>query len=143
MAFSPQDLPAMNAVLNSLSTVLILTGWMMIRSGRRKAHGICMAGALATSAVFLAGYLVHKYYNGTTRFVSPQWVKPWYLAMLFSHLILAIAIVPMVAKTVYHASRRQWDKHRAIARWTLPIWLYVSVTGVLVYFVLYQWFPQP
>lgn len=101
-----------------------------------------MISALITSAVFLVGYLVHKYFNGTTNFKEPASVKPYYFFILFTHLVLAIAIVPMIAKTVYHAAREQWESHRKIARWTLPIWLYVSVTGVLVYFFLYQWYPQ-
>ncbi len=142
MAFSPSDLPAINAVLNSVSTVFIVAGWINILRNNKRTHAACMIAALCTSSVFLVGYLVHKYYNGTTRFTDPAWVRPWYFLLLFTHLVLAIAIVPLVIKTVYHASRRQWDKHRRIARWTMPIWLYVSVTGVLVYFTLYQWFPQ-
>lgn len=142
MSFTPSDLPAVNAILNSISTVFLIAGWISISRDRKRAHATCMIAALCTSSVFLVGYLVHKYYNGTTRFTDPEWVRPWYFLLLFTHLILAMAIVPLVIKTVYHASRRQWDKHRRIARWTMPIWLYVSVTGVLVYFVLYQWFPQ-
>ena len=142
MAFTTQDLPALNATLNSLSTMFIIAGWIFIRRDEKRKHAACMIAALTTSAVFLLGYLVHKYFNSTTRFTDPAWVRPWYFVLLFSHLILAMVIVPLVIKTVYHAARRQWDKHRRIARWTLPIWLYVSVTGVLVYFFLYQWFPQ-
>lgn len=142
MAFTTQDLPALNAVLNSISTVFLLAGWISIRGNHRQRHGVFMGLALTTSAVFLVSYLIHKHYNGTTRFVEPASVKPVYLFILFTHLILAMAIVPLVGKTVYHAARRQWQRHRAIARWTLPIWLYVSVTGVLVYFFLYQWYPQ-
>ena len=142
MPFTPAELPAVNAVMNSISAVFILTGWIMIRSGKKRAHAACMITALITSSVFLTGYLVHKYYNGTTRFTNPEWVRPWYPVLLFTHLVLAIAIVPLIIKTVYHAATRQWLKHTRIARWTMPIWLYVSVTGVLVYFVLYQWYPQ-
>lgn len=142
MNFSPNDLPALNATLNSISTIFLIIGWIQIRRGNWRAHAACMIGAVTTSAIFLVGYLVHKYYNGTTRFADPEWVKPYYFGVLFTHLILAMVIVPLVIKTVYHASRRQWDRHKRIARWTLPIWLYVSVTGVLVYFFLYQWFPQ-
>lgn len=142
MPFNTQDLPAYNAILNCISTVFLIAGWINISRGNRKAHAICMISAVSTSAIFLVGYLTHKYFNGTTRFVEPANVKPYYLVLLFSHLVLAIAIVPLIIKTVYHASRRQWERHRRIAKWTLPIWLYVSVTGVLVYFVLYQWYPQ-
>ena len=142
MAFTPADLPALNALLTSISTVFIVAGWIAISRDQKRVHAACMITALVTSSVFLVGYLVHKYFNGTTRFVEPASVKPYYLVLLFTHLILAMAIVPLVIKTVYHAARRQWDRHRRIARWTMPIWLYVSVTGVLVYFVLYQWYPQ-
>lgn len=136
------DLPAINATLNSISTVFIVIGWYMIANDKRKGHAVCMITALCTSAVFLLLYLVHKYYNSTTTFTEPANVRPWYLLLLFTHLVLAIAIVPLIGKTVYHAAKRQWERHRKIARWTLPIWLYVSVTGVLVYFFLYQWYPQ-
>ncbi len=142
MAFTSADLPAMNAVMNSISAVLLATGWTFILQDKKRAHGICMAIALVTSAIFLCGYLLHKYHNGTTAFTEPAWVKPIYLLVLIPHLILAIAMLPMIIKTVFHAARREWDKHRRIARWTLPIWLYVSVTGVIVYFFLYVWFPQ-
>lgn len=142
MPFSTHELPAVNATLNSISAVFLIIGWFQIRRGNRRAHAACMISAVTTSAVFLVCYLIHKYYNGTTRFTNPEWVKPYYFFVLFTHLILAMVIVPLVVKTVYHASRRQWDRHKRIARWTLPIWLYVSVTGVLVYFFLYQWFPQ-
>jgi len=142
MSFTVNDLPAVNATLNTISAVFVVTGWIQIRRGNWRAHAACMITAVSTSAVFLVCYLIHKHYNGTTRFTHPEWIKPTYLFILFTHLILAMVIVPLVVKTVYHASRRQWDRHRRIARWTLPIWLYVSVTGVLVYFFLHQWFPQ-
>ena len=142
MPFTSHDLPAMNAVLNGISTILICGGWYMISREKKRAHAGFMIAALTTSAIFLVGYLVHKYFNGTTPFTQPASVRPWYLLLLVTHLILAIAIVPLIGKTVYHAARQQWAKHRAIAKWTLPIWLYVSVTGVLVYFFLYQWYPQ-
>jgi uncharacterized membrane protein YozB (DUF420 family) len=142
MAFSTANLPEVDATLNAISACFLVAGWFFIRSGNKKAHAACMISAVTCSAVFLCTYLVHKYYHGTTRFTHPLWVRPWYLGILFTHLILAMVIVPLVIKTVYHASRRQWSRHMAIARYTLPIWLYVSVTGVLVYFFLYQWFPQ-
>ena len=129
-------------MLNSISIVFVMAGWILIWRNQKRAHAVCMVTALVTSTVFLLGYLVHKYYNGTTRFVDPAAVKPYYLFVLFTHLVLAIAIVPLIIKTVYHAIQRQWDRHRRIARWTMPIWLYVSVTGVLVYFFLYEWYPQ-
>lgn len=140
--FTSADLPAFNAIMNSISTLFIIAGWITIRRDQKRVHAVCMITALCTSSIFLVGYLVHKYFNSTTRFMDPEWVRPYYFVLLFSHLILAMAIVPLVIKTVYHAARRQWERHTRIARWTMPIWLYVSVTGVLVYFFLYQWFPQ-
>ena len=142
MSFTTQDLPALNATLNSISMIFVLAGWCQIRRGNRRAHAICMITAVVAVSIFLISYLIHKYFNGTTRFTHPDWAKPLYLFILFTHLVLAMVLLPLVVKTVYHASRHQWARHKRIARWTLPIWLYVSVTGILVYFFLHQWFPQ-
>lgn len=142
MNLTTQDLPAINAILNSIATVFLLIGWVQIRRGNTRNHAKAMIAAITVSAIFLVCYLVHKHYNGTTRFLEPDWVKPYYFFVLFTHLALSMLIVPLVGMTVYRAIKQQWDRHRRIARWTLPIWLYVSVTGVLVYFFLYQWFPQ-
>ncbi len=136
------DLPTLNACLNSLSPFLLITGYVMIRQGKQSAHIKCMVGALISSTLFLASYLTYHALVGHTRFVNPAWFRPYYLVLLFSHLVLAIAIVPLVLVTVVRAFRERWDKHRRIARITLPIWLYVSFTGVVIYFLLYQTFPQ-
>lgn len=142
------DLPLVNACLNALCTVLLLLGWNFIRSGHRAAHRHCMIGALFTSAVFLACYLYYHFRmqreHGAahTRFVDPAWFRPIYLAVLLTHLVGAIAIVPLVLLTVSRAFKERFEAHKAIARWTLPIWLYVSVTGVVIYLLLYQVFPQ-
>ena len=138
------DLPAVNATLNSLSTLLILTGWVMIRTERKVAHAACMIGAILTSAAFLACYLVYHYLKAghVTHFTYPGWPKALYFFILGTHTPLAIIALPLIILTVIPAIRRRFEAHKRIARWTLPVWLYVSVTGVLVYFMLYVWFPS-
>ena len=142
------DLPAVNACLNGLSTILLLAGYAMIRRRRRDAHRNCMIGALISSTVFLACYLYYHYMMremqgaAHTRFLKPEWFRPIYLAILLTHLVAAVVIVPMVFLTASRAFRQRFDAHKRIARWTWPLWLYVSVTGVLIYFLLYQIFPQ-
>ncbi len=136
------DLPALNACLNGLSTVFLLTGFWMIKNGRKEAHRNCMVGALCTSALFLVSYLVYHYYAGRTVFRDPAWFRPYYLALLLTHTVLAVVIVPLVLMTVIRAARGQFERHKQIARWTWPLWMYVSVTGVVIYLLLYQIFPQ-
>ncbi len=134
------DLPAVNATLNGISAVLITAGWFNIRSDRKQQHIICMCAALVTSTLFLACYLTYHFFAGVTRFPNLGWIQKSYYVMLTSHILLAFVTLPLVILTVIPALRQRFDKHRRIARWTLPIWLYVSVTGVLVYLMLYQWF---
>jgi uncharacterized membrane protein YozB (DUF420 family) len=138
------DLPAVNATLNSLSTLLILTGWFMIRTERKVAHSACMVGAILTSAAFLACYLVYHFLKAghVTHFTYPGWPKALYFFILGTHTPLAIIALPLIILTVIPAVRRRFEAHKRMARWTLPVWLYVSVTGVLVYFMLYVWFPS-
>ena len=138
------DLPAVNATLNSLSTLLILTGWFMIRTERKVAHSACMVGAILTSAAFLACYLVYHFLKAghVTHFTYPGWPKALYFFILGTHTPLAIIALPLIILTVIPAIRRRFEAHKRMARWTLPVWLYVSVTGVLVYFMLYVWFPS-
>jgi uncharacterized membrane protein YozB (DUF420 family) len=133
-----QDLPALNASLNALATVLLVTGWVLIRQKRRDAHRACMLAALAASAAFLTSYLVYHFNVGSVPFTRPGWIRGVYLTILFTHIVLAIVIVPLVLITVSRALARRFDKHRRIARWTLPVWLYVSVTGVVIYVMLYK-----
>jgi putative membrane protein len=137
------DLPAINAGLNAISTVFLTAGYFLIRRGRRDAHRNCMIAAFVTSCVFLFCYVLHKYLVGGrhTPFAGPEPIRTFYYVMLISHIILAIAIVPLILITLSRALRQRWDLHRRIARWTWPLWMYVSVTGVLVYFMLYKWFP--
>ena len=136
------DLPAVNAALNTLSTIFLTCGYVFIRRQRQVAHRNCMIGAVISSAVFLTCYLIYHYNAGRTVFRDPAWFRPIYLTILLTHTILAVVIVPMVLKTLYHAARRQFDRHKKIARWTWPIWMYVSITGVVIYFLLYHIFPQ-
>ena len=137
------DFPAINATLNGLSAIFVAAGWWFIRREQKLAHIACMVTALATSTLFLASYLTyHALKQGhVTIFTHPGWPKTAYYWLLGSHTILAMAVVPLVIFTVVPALRARYDRHKRIARWTLPIWLYVSVTGVIVYFWLYQWFP--
>jgi len=137
------DLPAVNATLNGLSAVLLTAGFIGIKRGNKVAHRNCMMAALTTSILFLACYLTyHLTVKAVTRFVEPQWFRPIYLTILLTHTILAVAIVPMVIITLSRALRERFDAHKRIARWTWPAWMYVSVTGVIIYLLLYQIFPQ-
>jgi uncharacterized membrane protein YozB (DUF420 family) len=142
------DLPAVNACLNGISTILLATGWVFIRRKNITAHRNCMIMALCTSTAFLVCYLYYHYQmqrvqgSAHTKFLDPAWFRPVYLIILVTHLIGAIAIVPLVLVTVTRALRQRFDRHKKIARWTWPIWMYVSVTGVVIYLLLYQIFPQ-
>ena len=139
------DLPAINASLNFISTVFISTGWYLIRHGAWRRHMACMITAVIASTFFLVGYIVYHVHVGekSTHFTAQGMVRSLYFAMLISHVLLAFVTLPLVILTLMPTFRRRWDRHRRIARWTIPIWLYVSVTGVLVYLMLYKWFPPP
>jgi putative membrane protein len=143
--YTISDLPAINATANFVSTVFISAGWFLIRRGAWRAHIVCMVTAVISSSFFLAGYLIYHAHVGekSTHFTAGGGVAAIYFTLLISHILLAFFTLPLVIATLVPALRRRWDKHRRIARWTMPIWLYVSVTGVLVYLMLYQWFPPP
>ena len=131
-------LPSLNAFLNAISAVLLIIGFRFIRQRNIHAHRACMIAAFTVSVFFLLSYLTYHYYVGMTRFPGQGWVRPVYFIILISHTILA-ALVPFLALvTLSRALKEQFPKHRRIARWTLPIWLYVSVTGVVVYLMLYH-----
>ena len=132
------DLPALNATLNATSAVLLVTGWILIKRGRITAHRTVLLAACATSALFLVSYLVYHAQVGSVRFTKQGPIRAVYLSILLTHTILATAIVPMVLVTLSRGLRGKYDRHRRIARWTMPIWLYVSVTGVIVYLMLYR-----
>jgi uncharacterized membrane protein YozB (DUF420 family) len=142
------DLPAVNASLNGLSAVFLILGYIFIRQKNKLAHRNCMVAAFVTSIVFLICYLTYHtwlgvvLHRGPTRFLEPQWFRPIYLVILLSHTVLAMVIVPLILVTLYRARRQNFEAHKKVARWTWPLWMYVSVTGVLVYWLLYVKFPQ-
>jgi uncharacterized membrane protein YozB (DUF420 family) len=135
---SLRDLPALNAALNAASALCILVGFALIRGGRREAHRRAMLAGLACSSLFLASYLFYHSRVGSIPFQGQGVVRPVYFGVLISHTLLAALVVPLVAVTLRHALRARFDRHRRLARITLPIWTYVSATGVLVYFMLYH-----
>ncbi len=138
---SISDLPALNASLNFISTLFLSLGWFFIRRGKWRPHMVCMISALSSSTVFLTGYIIYHVNVGEKSSGYHGLIAWFYFPMLASHILLAFATLPLVIFTLVPVFRRRWDKHRHIARWTMPIWLYVSVTGVLVYLMLYRWFP--
>ena len=135
-------LPHVNAFLNSTSALLLIAGYRFIRANFVRRHRNCQIAAVVTSTLFLVSYLTYHYYHGDTRFLGQGIVRPFYFAILITHVVLAIVIVPLVWITVYRAARGDFDRHKRIARWTLPLWLYVSVTGVIVYLMLYHIYPS-
>ena len=132
------DLPAVNATLNAVSAALLATGYVFIRQRRIDAHRRCMLAAFATSTLFLASYLVYHYNVGSVPYTRQGPIRVVYFTILISHIILAAAILPLALVTLNRALRGRFAPHAAIARWTLPIWLYVSVTGIAVYWMLYR-----
>jgi len=145
---TPADLPPVNAALNALSAVFLSWGLYVIRRRRQAVHRNCMLSAFDTSALFLVSHITYPTYlacylhRGPTVFRNPAWFRPIYLTILVSHTLLAIVIVPMAIITLSRALRQRFDAHKRIARWTWPLWMYVSVTGVLIYFLLYHLFRQ-
>lgn len=134
-------LPAVNATLNGICALLLIAGYLFIRRRKVTAHKACMGSAFVVSMLFLISYLTYHYYVGSRRFGGQGAVRSVYFAILISHTILAATIVPLALVTVYRALRERFDRHVRIARWTLPLWLYVSVTGVIVYWMLYHLYP--
>jgi uncharacterized membrane protein YozB (DUF420 family) len=134
-------LPHLNACLNATSGALLLAGFYFVRRRRVAAHRRCMTAALCVSVAFLVSYLVYHAQHGSTRFAGEGYVRPVYFTILLTHTVLAAVIVPLVAVTFRRARRGDFARHRKIARWTFPLWLYVSVTGVVVYLMLYQLYP--
>jgi uncharacterized membrane protein YozB (DUF420 family) len=142
------DLPVVNACLNGTSAVLLGFGYYFIRTKNQTAHRNCMLAAFCTSILFLVCYITYHSYlgfvlhRGPTVFKEPAWFRPIYLAILLTHTVLAVAIVPLALISLSRALKQRFESHRKIARWTWPIWMYVSVTGVLIYLLLYRIFPQ-
>jgi uncharacterized membrane protein YozB (DUF420 family) len=132
------DLPALNATLNGVASILLVTGYALIRSGRRDAHRLCMLSALTISALFLISYVIYHANAGSVRFQGTGAIRAVYFAVLIPHIILAATILPLALITTARGLKGDYGRHVRLARWTLPVWLYVSVTGVIVYVMLYQ-----
>jgi len=137
------SLPTLNAALNATSAVLLVTGYVFIRRKRVLAHKACMGGAFAVSALFLTSYVHYHYHAGSIPFAGTGWMRVVYFAILIPHATLAAVILPLALVTLNRAWRGQFDRHKRIARWTLPLWLFVSVTGVVVYLMLYHFPGKP
>jgi putative membrane protein len=141
------SLPAVNASLNGLATLLLIVGYVLIKQQKRAAHGVVMSLAFVTSSVFLGFYLLHKAYKPDIRLAErfpnlPDWMAyVYWFVILIPHLLLAMIMLPMIFIGFWHAYKKNWPAHRRINRWTWPIWLYVSITGVLIYWLLYHYFP--
>lgn len=136
------ELPTLNAALNTFSAVFLFVGYLFIRVKNRNAHRVCMLAAFGCSTLFLVSYLVYHFQVGSVGFKGQGWIRPVYFTILITHTILATVVVPLALITLIRALRERFDAHRRIARWTLPIWLYVSVTGVIVYWMLYWLVPS-
>lgn len=132
------QLPALNALLNSLSAILLLIGFVLIKQGRRVAHMRVMLAAVCTSAAFLTSYLIYHYEVGNVLYPFHDWTRPVYFLVLIPHVILATLMVPFILALLWFAYRKQFTRHRMLARWVWPVWIYVSVTGVIVYLMLYR-----
>ena len=141
MQLSYSYFPPLNAILNGSSAALLVTGRLLIRRGQVAAHRACMIAAVVTSSVFFASYVFYHAHVGSVRFPGHGWSRPVYFTILTSHTLLAAAVPPLVILTLLRGLRARFERHRAIARWTYPIWMYVSVTGVIIYVMLYRIFP--
>jgi uncharacterized membrane protein YozB (DUF420 family) len=137
------DLPAVNAALNSLATVLLVIGYLLIKARRETAHRNVMLAAFGVSVAFLASYLVYHYHAGSVRFQGPSGVRMVYLAILLTHVVLAATVPFLAGATIYFGLRDRRRAHVRVARWCFPIWLYVSITGVVIYVMLYHLYPPP
>jgi putative membrane protein len=134
----PGTLATMNAIANMTAAALLLTGWTAIRRRRVTVHRACMLAALGASTLFLLGYVLHHARVGSVPFAGPEWLRPVYLTVLVPHIVLSAVVLPLALTTVWYAWRGRFASHRRLARWTLPLWLYVSVSGVAVYWMLYR-----
>ncbi len=135
-------LPTVDATLNAASAIFLTLGFFFVRQKNIRAHKTCMLSAFVTSMIFLVSYLTYHYFHGTTHFRGQGAVRSFYFVLLGSHTVLAVLIVPLALTTLYRAWRARFQQHKQIARWTLPLWLYVSVTGVLIYWMLYYLYPM-
>jgi len=135
-----QDLPVLNAILNATCTVLLLAGFAAIKLGKRDLHRNLMLLAVAVSAAFLTSYLIYHFNTGSKHFEGTGWTRPVYFTILISHTILAVVNLPLLGMTLWRAFKQDWERHKKIAKICFPVWLYISITGVVVYMMLYQWF---
>lgn len=133
-------LPTVNALLNGTAATLLVLGGIFIWQRRIEAHRKCMLGAVLVSAAFLVSYIYYHFNVGSVRFTGQGWARPVYFSILLTHTVLAVAVLPLVLVTVWRALRGSFEKHKRVARWTYPIWMYVSVTGVVIYLMLYHFF---
>lgn len=143
MDFGVEQLPAVNATLNGLAAVLLVAGWLLIKARRERAHKNAMLAAFGVSVAFLVCYLVYHYQVGSVKFVGPSGVRTVYLAILLTHVVLAATVPFLAGITIYLGLADRRLRHRQLARWTFPIWLYVSITGVVIYVMLYHLYPPP
>ena len=132
------DLATVNAGLNATAAILIGTGFYFVKQKNIQAHKVCMIAAMAVSAVFLTSYLIYHYNVGSVRFTKQGWIRSVYFPLLITHTTLAAVVLPMVLRTLFLATKKRFASHMRIARWTFPVWMYVSVTGVIVYLMLYR-----
>jgi putative membrane protein len=132
------DLPTLNAALNATAAALIGTGFYFVRQKNIRAHKVCMIAAVSVSSLFLASYLIYHYNVGSVRFTKQGWIRSVYFSLLISHTLLAAAVPPLVFRTLFLAAKGRFRSHTRIAKWTFPVWMYVSVTGVVVYLMLYE-----
>ncbi len=130
--------PALNASLNATTAALLVTGWVLIKKNRREAHRWTMVAAFLCSALFLACYLYYHFHVGSVRFQKTGWIRPVYFTILLTHTILAVLVLPLILRALYLAAKDRFEEHARAARWAFPVWLYVSVTGVTVYWMLYR-----
>jgi putative membrane protein len=132
------DLPAVNATLNATAAILIGTGFYFIKQKNIRAHKVCMVAAVVVSSLFLTSYLIYHYHVGSVHFTKPGWIRDVYRPLLLTHTILAVTVLPLVLRTLFLAVKGRFRNHVRIAKWTFPVWMYVSVTGVIVYLMLYH-----
>jgi putative membrane protein len=132
------DLATVNAILNATAAVLIGTGFYFIKQKNIRAHKVCMISAVVVSSVFLTSYLIYHYNVGSVRFTKQGWIRDVYFPLLLTHTVLAVVVVPMILRSLYLAMKGRFPNHARIAKWTFPVWMYVSVTGVVVYLLLYH-----
>ena len=142
MSLTISDIPHLNAILNSISVLLLISGYIFIKSGNKVRHRFCMLGATIVSALFLIGYVIYKLNTGFAKFGGEGWIRIFYFCFLFFHVVGAFLITPLVPLTLYRALTNDFEKHRKLARWTWPLWVYVGVSGVGIYVMAIHMFPH-